>query len=342
MRQNSLPAIRKNHCVKAFSYLLAFSWVGIFSAIPDTLVLNSGSTIEGAILRTNGGRVLILTDYCTSDFARTTIKDIRLEAETPVETQKVGRLPNFRSSILSLSRQTWSSNLTQIPATVIDKGVFKNVPYISFRCGGDYEVNIYGTDRKDIAAIEIGVYRKLLNDDDAKQNCLKFITRLLNLTEDKKVVQSLNLEKDLKERDGLSFEVTPPGGEDAYFGWWVSVSSEEELNRSRASEQELANITVPKAAAATNEDASGWSANEMKLARPLAASTPAPEQASRWSLPATVTPPKPPLADTYSAGGNYGGNSSSYVPSGGGSVYVRAHTRSNGTYVKAHYRRPPR
>ena len=144
-------------------------------------------------------------------------------------------------------RISGTSSLTQIPATVIDTGVFKNVPYVSLRCGDDYEVNIYG-DLDDPAAIEAGVYRKLLGDKDAKQNCLNFIMGLLKQSADKEVVRSLNLDKDIKERSGVSFEITPPDGEDAYLGWWISVYSEEKLNRSRASDEEMSSLTVSKTA----------------------------------------------------------------------------------------------
>jgi hypothetical protein len=391
--------------VKSLLYVLAASWLGNFAAFSETLVLHSGSTIEGIVIRTNGDTVLLLTDYGTYGFSKTSIKDIEQEAESPAETPRVGRLSSFQTTILLLNQQTWSSNLKQIPATVIDKGVFKNVPYTSFRCGDDYEVNIYG-DLKNPAAIEAGVYRTLLNDDEAKRNCLNFITGLLNQA-DKEIVQSLNLGKDIKERDGLSFEITPPYAEDAYLGWWISVYSEKKLNRSRASEKEMANISVSKTVATPSEEVSAWSADEMKLARSqpetitfvnstgttvsnavvvrvvdgayliwrqgasggmvklsdlpdsirtrfgydqskataiYSANEYKREAAAQAAVLASHAQPEAfPVSrqtdfGSYSSGGAY----SSYVPSGGGRVYVRGYTRKDGTYVQPHTRNAPR
>jgi hypothetical protein len=252
----------KRHSLIALAYCLCLT-----TAFSDTLVLrSSGLTVEGTIIQTNDNEILLLSDFGTGRFAVTAVKEIRREVKAPVETRKGGRLPDFRSTVLALSHQSWASNLMQIPATVIDKGVFKNVPYLSFRCGDDYEVNIYG-DLNDPAAIEAGVYRKLLSNGDAKQNCLKFIVGLLDRTADKEIVQTLNPEKDIKERSGVSFEITPPYDEDAYLGWWVSVYSKDKLDHSRASEKEMANISVTKTNDVKLEDDSAWSADEMKLAR---------------------------------------------------------------------------
>src|SRR4029077_9396948 len=53
--------------------------------------------------------------------------------------------------------------------------------------------------------------------------------------------------------------------------WWISVYSEEKLNHSRASADELAQITVTKADVARGagrvQDPSFWSPDDLKLAR---------------------------------------------------------------------------
>ena len=383
--------------MKTISYLLAIYLFGILPAFSESLVLNSGTTVEGTIIRTNNGEYLLLTDYGTFGFAERTVKEIRKAA--PSAARKSGRLWNFRTAIFSLSQQEWASNLVQIPATVIDNGILKNVPYVSFRCNEDYEVNIYG-ELTDPAAIEVGVYRKLLTNDAAKSNCLKFITSVLSEAADKEVVQSLNWAKDLKQRSGLSFEVTPPEAEDAFLGWWVSVYSEAKLNSSRASEKELANISVPKPITPEAELGSVWSAEEMKLARAqpetitivtssgqtlsnavvvrvidgayliwrqgasggkLKLATlpeslrkrfgydPAKAEAAYYADDQTTkepirsvqgqTPTIPAANPTTSAFST--SSSSSYVPSSGGSVYVRGYTKKDGTYVQPYTRSAP-
>src|SRR5207249_3122550 len=68
--------------------------------------------------------------------------------------------------------------LEQIPATVIDKGILKNVPYLSHR-SGDYEFNVYG-DPEAPSGIEIGIYNQLLADPSAKERCVNLMVALLD------------------------------------------------------------------------------------------------------------------------------------------------------------------
>ncbi len=252
--------------------LCGLSLIFTLNSLADTLVFSKGDPITGTVIQTNGEDLLFLTDHGTFNFGRSNIKEIKFDRNADAsQTRSTNRLPDFKTAVLSLSGQTWSSSLTPIPATVIDKGILRNVPYVSFRCNEDYELNIYG-DLEDPAGIELGVYRKLLNDETAKANCLKFISDLLGDSGDREVLRALSLQQDLKQRNGLSFEITPPTAEDAYEGWWVSVFSEAKLNRSRASEKELKKISVAKVDALRNgtkaEDDSGWTAEQVKLARP--------------------------------------------------------------------------
>ena len=242
----------------------------------DTLVFPTGRTLSGAILQTNGDDLLVLTKYAAFNFSKTSFKEIKVELAGVSEFSKAGRLPDFKEAILFLSKKSWATNLTPIPATVIDKGILRNVPYTSFHCGSDYEVNIYG-DLENPAGIEIGVYRKLLDDGLAKDNCMNFISDLLSQPADKEIAHGLDQRKDLKTHDELTFEITPPTDEDAYHGWWVSVYSEKQLNLARASDNEMKLISMTQADAAKvakeSNDISSWSADELKQARSVSKPT---------------------------------------------------------------------
>src|SRR4051794_40779118 len=97
----------------------------------ETLVLSSGRTIVGTVIRTNGNDLMLLTDYGTFNFGRDNIKEIKgVQAETTA-IQATGRLPDFKTTVLALSGRAWATDLARIPATVIDKGMFRNVPYVS-------------------------------------------------------------------------------------------------------------------------------------------------------------------------------------------------------------------
>lgn len=240
----------------------------VISAFADSLVTLNNGTIDGTAIQTNGNFVLFVNENAVFNFPKTQIKEIQVASDPNILSS--GRIPNFKNFILLLSKQAWATNLTPIPATVIDKGILKNVPYSSFHCGVDYEANVYG-ELDQPAGIEIGVYRSLLEDGIAKSNCLKLISSLLGLKGDRDILSALDLKKDLKTKDGLTFEITPSTDEDSYGGWWISVYSEEKLNLARASDKEMKDISISKQdivkSASQKDDISAWSTNDLEFAR---------------------------------------------------------------------------
>ena len=148
----------------------------------------------------------------------------------------------------------WGKSLSQIPSTVIDKGVLRNIPYLSYRAG-DYELNVYG-DPAAPAGVEIGIHKDTLRSPTAKKAVVDFLSGLVDPA-DRALLASLKMDVDKKVRDGLTFEITPPTAEDAYGGWWVSVYDEKALDRSRASEDEMAKITTTRTAVKESKPAAG-------------------------------------------------------------------------------------
>jgi hypothetical protein len=184
---------------------------------------------------------------------------------------RADRLPPLARCVELAASADWGGDLTQIPATVIDTGVLKHVPYQSHRAG-DYELNVYG-DPDSPACVEIGATGAALRSAAAKGQCVAFMASLLADPGDRSLLRSLKLGQDLQKRGGLTFEVTPETAPDAYGGWWVSVYDTAALDRSRASPPELAAITVPKEAPAPAAPAPTyaplpWSPRERELARP--------------------------------------------------------------------------
>ena len=181
---------------------------------------------------------------------------------------KGNRLPDAQKCLDVAAHQAWAGGLQQIPATVIDKGDMRHVPYQSFRAG-DYEVNIYG-DPDHPVGLEIGIYKGLLRSQTAKAQCVAFMVSLLPDAGDRCVLKSLKLTQDVQKRGGLTFEVTPETAEDAYDGWWISVYDTEGLNKSRATPQEIAAITVEKKAPEKSPAGAGasWSQQDISSARP--------------------------------------------------------------------------
>jgi hypothetical protein len=281
----------------------------------DVVILEDGKVITGKVLQQDSDGALIQMDYGTFRYPLSRIKDVRKEAIAAPSEAPIGqRIPNWAKIISLLVTNGWAHGLVQIPATVIDNGVLKDVPYISFRCNtGGYEINIYG-DLDNPSGVEIGAVNYLVKDDEAKSNCVNFIASLLANGDDRKIVGALNLkQKDLTNETGMTFETTLPDEPDAYGGWWVSVYDEKSLATARASGAELLAITQPRVEPPP---------------RPIYF-TPQPAEAPPETTPWT--------ASDFS----YSRPSSSAASSGGGQVYVRGYYRANGTYVHSYTRSSP-
>jgi hypothetical protein len=332
--------------IPLFVPLLLFVAIS-FGARADQILLNSGDTVKGSILRRDGDQVVVSLDYGVVRYSAQNIKSVNGKAIPAVSTglapsAKPNQFPRWKTIVTALSSQTWATDFQQIPATVIDKGVMKNVPYVSFKCGGDYEMNIYG-DPDNPAGVEIGVYRSLLTDDQAKKRCVAFIASILGDKLQRDVLLVMDQRKSLFERDGMSLEITPETDEDAYGAWWVSAYKEKALDGARASDKDLTAISVPRvpsAATAVGADPLRWSPSEMGYAR---GSKPANVNVNLTLTEKIIENSKksdPSLSTTVPIVTSPPINTQAVDDSGisSGRVYVRGYYRKNGTYVSGYTR----
>ena len=296
----------------------------------DTVTLTSGNPIKGIVVQQDENYVVVLSDYTTVRLMRAMVTDVKIDEGNEPKTPKSNSggdqfFPDWRRIIAQVAKKAWSTELRQIPATVIDKGILKNIPYISFRCGGDYEINIYG-DLDNPAGLEVGLYRSLLSQDYAKRNAIDLVASLLRNPSDAEFLRTIKHTESKEEHGGLILEITPPGAEDSYGGWWVSVYAPKLLEAARVSDSELASITSTnnaRVAAVPPSDPDSWSQEELKLARSTGQASVLPKQAGSTASPA----PQSEQVPTYEGG------------SPSGRAYVRGYTRKDGTYVQAHTRR---
>ena len=286
-----------------------------------SLEFGNGHSLECTVLQSGPTNVTVLHGFMVLRMPRSEVAAVKdVDSKLAPTGGRSPRLADYKTVVVAAAVQPWAADFQQIPATVIDNGVLRNVPYKSFRAGHDYEINVYG-DPAAPAGFEIGVRGGLLGDESAKRNCRAFICSLLRDPADREGVHGLSLEKGKNLRNGLTFEVTPPSDPDAYGGWWVSVYNEQALNSMRASDKEMESITVarnslkPKTSASVSPDSLGdWSSEDLQNARP----------------PST----------SQTGGSVYGGGSSTKSHSGG-SAYVSGYTRKDGTYVQSHSRSAP-
>jgi hypothetical protein len=223
---------------------LTAAWILALAAAAsaDVIKLKNGGALEGVVLKESEGSVVVRLKYATVTLDRADIESIEKKAAEGPASPKAARLAPWDRCVEVVAARPWAGELRQIPATVIDKGILKNVPYMSHK-SGNYEFNLYG-DPDAPACLEIGVYKDLLKSEAAKKECLDVMAALLGDAKDAEGLRSLNLAPGKKDREGLTFEVTPETAEDAYGGWWISVYDVKALDAARATDEELKKITV--------------------------------------------------------------------------------------------------
>lgn len=214
---------------------------------PDSVVLTSGKEIHGLLVQKSRDAVTIQNASGETSIPRTGIARILDTADDGayfLDVHHEGTLPPWRVLVNDLRHNDAVRSMDQIPATVIKEGVFRNVPYLSFRINGDLELNIYG-DPNDPAAIEIGIYGKRHNDKRLRTICREFFASYLPTKEAIQALYALNPKGDRKTAGALVLETTPPDAPDAYNAYWVSVFSPERIEKSRISMADYAKLTVP-------------------------------------------------------------------------------------------------
>jgi hypothetical protein len=287
----------------------------------DTITMKSGSKFEGVVVSESAESITLRRGYGMMYIQRS---DVMAIEKTPIITappkaktnDSEQRITSESKLIEAVLATEWAKDLQQIPATVIDNGNLRFVPYTSYRCAEDYEINIYG-DPDRPAGIEIGIYRKLLDDPHARKNCLSLIVSVLFKEADRVAVAALKPEKDEAEVDGVTMEITPASDPDAYGGWWISIYDMKALDASRASPEELSQITVAK---------------ESKPITPAMSVIPEPARAVALPSMADASEVWTPTEMRQSK------SVENTVPSSGNRVYVRSYTRKDGTYVHSHTR----
>jgi hypothetical protein len=275
---------------------------------------------------------------------------VKKEAASAPHVSNNGQvIPDWAQMVSLLATNGWAAGLMQVPATMIETGSFKNVPYVSFRCGsGGYELNIYG-DLNHPAAIQIGALNYLHQTALEKSNCVNFICSVLADADARKVVRALNFDqKATAKSGGLTIETILPGEWGSYGGWWVSVRNDPALASAQASEAELLAIAQPRDAAATMTNVVATAPQPaLPNTQPVTTTTTTTQSGvvttygatygiAGWTREdiANARPVTPPPATAYpSATGAYKSAATT------GMVYPRSYSRADGAYGRAEMRR---
>jgi len=217
-------------------------------AMPDSIELLNGQTIKGLIVRRANRFVVIQTDREELTVSNDRIRRIIDLPDDGVYFNMISRpgdLPQWRAIVQDLRLDDGVRSFQQIPATAIDIGNLRNVPYLSFRINEGSEMNIYG-DPDNPAAIEFGIYGRGKRTVKRQEMIREFIAGHLNSREEIHSLYSLDMAKGGTVRCGsLEFEVTPPEAEDSYGGRWIVISNPKRLEKARVDDATYARVTRP-------------------------------------------------------------------------------------------------
>lgn len=233
------------------------------------VVLENGKKLEGKLLRTDSGGSVVQVEYGSVTFTSGEIRSMKSRGAADPNAPVVGRLLPWDRCLEVIASRDWASALKQVPATVIGDGVLAGVPYMSHRSGG-YEFNIYG-DPDHPAGLEIGFYKDP-PPPGVRRECVDTLALLMAESDDRLVLRALDLSNGTSERNGLTFEVTPPTAADAYGAWWISVYDTSLLEYQRASAAELGEITRTCAEVCSDYEPTlvSWKPVDLQGARPPA------------------------------------------------------------------------
>lgn len=174
---------------------------------------------------------------------------------------QTARFPSENAVLQAIKEAGYTEAPRQIPATVIDVGTLRFVPYVSYRIGENREVNIYG-DLQSPASVEIGLYKELRENAEEKAKCLALMRKLFPQVD----LTSLRMTGGKSMKAGSVAEITPAGSPDAYGGWWVSVYNLDLLHKARGTSASVSEVTVTATGSLTGT--SEWSAADLTYARP--------------------------------------------------------------------------
>lgn len=233
--------------LSAFSSLRAEMDMLAKRLAPDTVFMNDGSEIHGLIIRSDAKKVTLQQRMGEVEIPKSSIRRIDDEPDDGVYFAEIvdpNKLPPWRMIVQDLRSDDSIKSFRQIPATTIDNGYLRNIPYLSFRINKRVEMNVYGNP-EDPVCLEFGVYERGEKITRFKKIIRAYLAGILQSRAEIAALYGLD-EKGGKTKVGkFIFEITPPTAPDAYGGWWLSIYDESRLDRFRVSDEEYRRKTLP-------------------------------------------------------------------------------------------------
>ncbi len=218
------------------------------SMTPDTVVMKDGRRYQGLIVHNTSDTVTIQTPLTEVTVSKSDVIRIQDESDESIyftAMQRRGSLPPWRVIVNDLRLQDKIKTFEQIPATVIDSGEFRNIPYQSFRINKDVELNIYG-DPEDPAAIEVGVYGPRKKFRQVHTKLRQYVAGYLTSRDELQALYSISTDTGGSANAGsMELSITTPDDPGSFDAWWVGISNPKQLDAIRLSDAEYARIVRP-------------------------------------------------------------------------------------------------
>ena len=214
---------------------------------PDTVVMNNGRELHGMIVKNDALKVVLQQRMGEVEILKKYIRRIEDEGDAGVYFADVvdkGKLPPWRMIVQDLRTDDNIHTFRQIPATTIDNGFLKNIPYLSFRINSHTEMNVYGNP-EDPVCLEFGVYEHGGQITRFKKIIRAYLAGCLNSRAEIAALYALNEKGDERQVGELRFRITPPNAPDAYGGWWIQVYEPKRIDGARISDAEYRKATLP-------------------------------------------------------------------------------------------------
>jgi hypothetical protein len=215
--------------------------------MPDTIFMNDGKVLHGLILRNDAQKVTLQQKMGEVEIPKSGIRRIDDEADVGVyfsDIVDLGTLPPWRMIVQDLRTDDSIKSFRQIPATTIDNGYLKNIPYLSFRINDRVEMNVYG-DPNHPVCIEYGIYERGNKITQFKKIVRAYLAGILTNRKEVGALYSLDEKGGQIKVGNFIFQVTPPDAPDTYGGWWIAIYDPARLEKARIPDALYRKVTLP-------------------------------------------------------------------------------------------------
>jgi hypothetical protein len=242
---------------------------------PDRLVLKTGSTVHGLIVRNTASAVVLQEKDREVAYPKSAIARIYDEDDGDIEFTRIlqpGHLPSWRVIANDLRSHDSITSVTEIPPARIEQGMFRNIPYKSFRINKSIETNIYGNAENPVA-LEIGLYGGRKGSTAMRRLLRGYMAGYLSTREEIAALYSLDLRGGKARADPLALEIIPPNDPRSHGTWWICLYREDDLDRARVPDAAYAAATIPAADVRSRQGRlpekalGGWAMSEARRLR---------------------------------------------------------------------------